>query len=287
MRILFPLLSLSTLLWGAERGWNSLELAKAYFYHSEPQRTWAWELLGQFHLKGAEKILDFGCGDGKITAEVARLAPFGKVTGVDFSSDMIRLATIHFPKTSYENLEFIQTKSETFEEISDMYDVIMAFSVFHFVDQPVEILRHFHAHLLSGGRLLLTIPFPLSSAIRQVADECFLKYDLQSPWHHPGYSNKLSMRTVEGCQQKLEEAGYEILFMQKVETPSMFHDLSEWIDWLIGTFSANWGIPFPMSRSFFTDFVQRMIKLEPTLLNQEGCVAFPQPRIHVIATPRI
>lgn len=76
----------------AERGWNSPELAEAYHNHSEIQQEWAMELIGSFPFQGTEEILDFGCGDGKITAWISKLVPQGSVTGYDISPSMIALA---------------------------------------------------------------------------------------------------------------------------------------------------------------------------------------------------
>jgi ubiquinone/menaquinone biosynthesis C-methylase UbiE len=44
-----------------------------------------------------EHILDVGCGDGKVTAELARAVPKGSVTGIDASPEMIRFARKTFP----------------------------------------------------------------------------------------------------------------------------------------------------------------------------------------------
>jgi trans-aconitate methyltransferase len=44
-----------------------------------------------------------GCGDGKITAEIADRLPEGSVLGVDPSTDMIAFAREHFRR---KNLDF-------------------------------------------------------------------------------------------------------------------------------------------------------------------------------------
>jgi trans-aconitate 2-methyltransferase len=43
-------------------------------------------------LRGDEHVLDVGCGDGKVTAEIARAVPRGSATGVDASPEMIAFA---------------------------------------------------------------------------------------------------------------------------------------------------------------------------------------------------
>ena len=68
--------------------WN----AELYRERSSLQQTMAGEVLGALETKGSERILDVGCGDGRITFEIARRVPGGYVVGVDASSNMIELA---------------------------------------------------------------------------------------------------------------------------------------------------------------------------------------------------
>ncbi len=54
--------------------WNAEEYAR----NSAGQFQWALELMGKLALAGDEQILDIGCGDGKVTAELARRVPRGE-----------------------------------------------------------------------------------------------------------------------------------------------------------------------------------------------------------------
>jgi trans-aconitate methyltransferase len=71
--------------------------ARDYEKNSTQQRQWAQELLQKLDLLGNEIILDIGCGDGKITAEIAVLLPRGSIIGIDLSEEMIVLARQCFP----------------------------------------------------------------------------------------------------------------------------------------------------------------------------------------------
>jgi trans-aconitate 2-methyltransferase len=51
--------------------------AKDYAKNSQNQYQWAKELIPKLKLKGNETLLDIGCGDGKITAELAKCIPNG------------------------------------------------------------------------------------------------------------------------------------------------------------------------------------------------------------------
>jgi ubiquinone/menaquinone biosynthesis C-methylase UbiE len=56
---------------------------------STHQKEWGAKLISEFTFNGSEHILDLGCGDGAITAELATLVPNGYVVGIDASRGMI------------------------------------------------------------------------------------------------------------------------------------------------------------------------------------------------------
>src|SRR4051794_4016024 len=82
--------------------WNAAD----YAANSAPQQTWARELIARFHLAGNEHILDVGCGDGKVTAELSEAVLQGAVTGIDASASMIEFAAAAFPVRKFPNLRF-------------------------------------------------------------------------------------------------------------------------------------------------------------------------------------
>ncbi len=82
--------------------WNAAD----YAANSGVQQTWARELIVQLQLRGDERILDVGCGDGKVTAEIARAVPRGSVTGADASPQMIEFAQKTFSPCEISNLKF-------------------------------------------------------------------------------------------------------------------------------------------------------------------------------------
>src|ERR1700677_2800308 len=82
--------------------WNAAD----YAANSVVQQTWARELIAKLNLRGDEHILDVGCGDGKVTAEIARAVPNGSVAGVDASAEMIAFAKKTFPPARIANVTF-------------------------------------------------------------------------------------------------------------------------------------------------------------------------------------
>ncbi|MBS3902814.1 MAG: class I SAM-dependent methyltransferase [Anaplasmataceae bacterium] len=267
------------------KGWNAKALVEAYFHNSEMQRQWAWELLGKEPLSGAENILDFGCGDGKVSAEIARLVPQGTVTGVDISAEMIHFAHIKFPPYAYPNLAFQQSNSLTFDDIPEesLYDLICSFCVFHLVAHPQKILKSFKEHLTPGGKLMFVVPAGKNPALFRAADEMFVKYQLEAPWKNQSVSRVSPTRTVEGWRVLLQEAGFTIKSLEMIDTDTAFYSREELVAAMMSTTTANWNIPLEVSPHFFEDLVERMCELDSEIIDEEGRVHYKLSRIHVVA----
>ena len=83
---------------------------KKYEKASAHQKEWCAKLISELSLKGDERVLDLGCGDGTITARIAELVPNGEVVGIDSSTGMIDVA-----KSNGINPKEALTTEETIE----------------------------------------------------------------------------------------------------------------------------------------------------------------------------
>ena len=129
--------------------WNAQDYAK----NSANQFQWAKELIPKLKLRGNEALLDIGCGDGKITAEVAECLPEGRAVGVDSSEKMINLARTSFPMKDFPNLSFqvMDARKLTFQE---EFDVAFSNAALHWIVDQKAVLAGVQRSLKPGGRLL-------------------------------------------------------------------------------------------------------------------------------------
>jgi len=126
--------------------WNAAE----YAANSAVQLAWARELIARLHLRGDEHILDVGCGDGKITAELAQAVPRGSATGVDASTPMIAFAREKFPSLDFQVMDARQIQS------AKSFDLIFSNAALHWVDDHAAFLRGAAGVLRTGGRLVVS-----------------------------------------------------------------------------------------------------------------------------------
>jgi trans-aconitate methyltransferase len=152
------------------------------------QQSWAREIIAKLNLRGDEHVLDVGCGDGKVTAEIARAVPHGAVLGVDASPEMIAFARKTFPKSQISNLKFqicdareiakarlsppSPQRGEGRGEAADSnplappgrgegeklarFDLIFSNAALHWVDDHEAILQGAATVLKTGGRLVVS-----------------------------------------------------------------------------------------------------------------------------------
>ncbi len=126
-----------------------------YAIWSGAQLEWARELITRLELRGHERILDVGCGNGRVTAELAALVPYGTVLGVDNSPEMINFARAAFPQDRFPNLRFAQMDARRLQ-LTEQFDVVFSNAALHWVDDHTAFLRGAAAGLRPGGRLLIS-----------------------------------------------------------------------------------------------------------------------------------
>jgi trans-aconitate methyltransferase len=132
--------------------WNAAD----YAAHSAVQQGWAREVIARLRLRGDERVLDVGCGDGKVTAEIARAVPRGRVLGVDVSPEMIAFARMAFPTGMTPNLAFQICDARKLGALGGEFDLVFSNAALHWVDDHEAFLRGAAAVLRPGGRLMVS-----------------------------------------------------------------------------------------------------------------------------------
>jgi trans-aconitate 2-methyltransferase len=127
--------------------------AEEYARNSAAQLGWARELIGKLRLAGSESVLDIGCGDGRVSAELARKVPRGTVVGCDSSPDMIGKACAAFPPAHNPNLDFRLMDARALD-FPERFDVAFSNAALHWVKDQRAVLRGVARSLWPGGRLL-------------------------------------------------------------------------------------------------------------------------------------
>ncbi|HEY2329007.1 MAG TPA: methyltransferase domain-containing protein, partial [Verrucomicrobiae bacterium] len=134
--------------------WNAAD----YAANSVVQQSWARELIVKLKLRGDERVLDVGCGDGKVTAEIARAVPRGAVVGMDASAEMISFARKTFPAAEISNLKFqvADAREISQKRFGEKFDVVFSNAALHWVNDHEAFLCGTGSVLKSDGRLIVS-----------------------------------------------------------------------------------------------------------------------------------
>jgi trans-aconitate 2-methyltransferase len=116
----------------------------------------AEEVLALLDLEGTERVLDVGCGDGRITAAVAARVPCGSVLGVDPSRSMIAFASSRFGPAAWPNLHFVEADVRRLPFRSE-FDLVVSFNALHWVPEQGAALHAIRSALRPNGRAVLRL----------------------------------------------------------------------------------------------------------------------------------
>jgi trans-aconitate 2-methyltransferase len=130
--------------------WNASDYEK----NSGQQQLWARELIGKLNLSGNESLLDIGCGDGKVSAELAAGLPGGRVLGIDSSAEMVKLAQQRFPAPDFPNLSFRQVDARCMP-FEGEFTTVFSNATLHWILDHRPVLLGIANSLRPGGRILL------------------------------------------------------------------------------------------------------------------------------------
>ena len=229
--------------------WNAADYHKS----STSQQQWGKELIAKLGLRGNERVLDIGCGDGKVTAEIARTLARGSVTGVDSSPEMIRFASDHFPQAEYQNLSFVQMDARALS-FKEEFDVVFSSAALHWITDHKPVQTGIARSLRPGGRLLIQM------GGKGNADQVFgvLEVLLENPrWSHyfHDFSFTYGFFKAADYRQKLTEAGFEPIRVDLIPKDMTYASREDFAAWIRTTWLP-WMARLPESER--TDFINTL-----------------------------
>jgi SAM-dependent methyltransferase len=95
------------------------------------------------------RICDLGCGRGWLSAELAR---FGAVTGVDLSTEGVRLAAERWPHVSFVAADVLAWR------VSEPFDLVVSSEVIEHIPDKARFVATVDAIVRPGGYAIITTP---------------------------------------------------------------------------------------------------------------------------------
>lgn len=103
------------------------------------------------------RMLDAGCGRGRILARLAELYPRSRFVGMDLSRDAIEHARAMAANSGLKNVEFIAADLSTFHTTAEIetFDFVTTFDAIHDQAKPLNVLKGIYRTLKPDGLYLM------------------------------------------------------------------------------------------------------------------------------------
>jgi SAM-dependent methyltransferase len=220
-------------------------------------------MLGVLAPQAGERILDLGCGDGVLTAQIIESG--AKVVGVDASPEMVAAARARGIDAHVVDASALPFASE--------FDAVFSNAVLHWVPDADAVLRGVSRALRPGGRFVAEFGGHLNVAAISAGIRAVFKargLALAWPWYYP---------TPDEYAQKVVAAGLVVRSIALVPRPT---PLPTGLDGWLRTFGGSVlsGLPEADRGAIRSEIVEL---LRPVLCDQSGNWTADYVRLRVVA----
>lgn len=133
---------------GSPHEWN----ATSYHQVASPQTAWGERVLARLTLAGDERVIDAGCGSGRLTAALAARLPHGHVVALDRSANMLTVARTNLRPTFAARVSFVRAALPAMP-CRGWADVVFSTATFHWIGDHPALFANLLTALAPGGRL--------------------------------------------------------------------------------------------------------------------------------------
>jgi trans-aconitate 2-methyltransferase len=253
---------------------------------AEPQNAWDARLYDDRHgfvwqygaslvellaPQPSERVLDLGCGTGRLTKEIADRG--AAVTGLDASAEMIAEA-----RRLYPAIRFDVGDARTFM-VAEPFDAVFSNAVLHWIRPPEAAVRQIAAALRPGGRFVAEFGghencLQLLDALRQALGEFGIAADVVPDFYYPSIPEYTTL---------LDCAGLETTSAWLFDRPTPLEGpegLRNWVLMFVGK------APAAVAASRREAFFARLEELARRSLYKDGGWFADYRRLRVIAVRR-
>lgn len=136
--------------------------------------------LDEMLIRNNQAILEIGFGNGKFFYKQFNRAEELRITGIDFSDEMIKAAkAFNLDYINQEKLQLVKGQSDKMPFPSASFDIVFCINVAYFWEEPQDHLIEINRVLKPGGRLYTTIRTPESLAVMPFSKYGFRTYTVE------------------------------------------------------------------------------------------------------------
>lgn len=207
--------------------------AAAYHRLSDPQFAWGMRVLERIAFDGDERVLDAGCGSGRLTAELSARVRAGFVVGADLSEPMVHraAATMAQAATAAGGAWAVVCADLVALPFREAFDVVFSTATFHWVRDHPKLFAGLRAVLRPGGRLEAQCGGGPNLA--RLLDRA-RALSAEEPWRgaHDGWVETWEFADVATTEARLRDAGFSRVRCWLEAQPTAFPSAEVYRDFL-------------------------------------------------------
>ena len=210
--------------------------AAKYHRISDPQLAWGRAVAARLALSDGERLLDLGCGTGRLTAELAG-QPGITVVGLDRSAAM--LAQARGQTGIRPGSDRGQTSGKPFYVRGDgaalpfvnTFDAIFSAATFHWIPDHDQLFRSLFDALKPGGRVVAQCG-GAGNLDRLYGRARSLMNSAEYASYFSGWTNFNHFENVADTERRLQRAGFSDIEVSLVISPVTFDDRGAFIEFV-------------------------------------------------------
>jgi trans-aconitate 2-methyltransferase len=225
--------------------WN----ATSYDRVADPQARWGAKVLDRLPLEGDERVLDAGCGTGRVTEMLLARLPRGRVVALDASGSMLDEAQKRLARFG-DQVEYAQADLAKPLPIDGTVDAVLSTATFHWVLDHDALFANLASVLRPGGWLVAQCGGAgnIATLLRVAAEVA------------PSFQREHRFESAEATRDRLAATGFVDIDTWLSDEPTPFEAGAPFEDFLetvcLRTFIA--GLPAEERRPFVEEVARRM-----------------------------
>ncbi len=203
-----------------------------YEKNATVQQERALENLSGWTFNAADLVLDIGSGNGKVTANMAKQVPYGKVVGLDIDPSMCSFATEKYPHSEYPNLEFVQDNACELNYV-EAFNKITSFATLSWIpiDHHLHIFTGIAQALKPGGKTLLRMSAEGKRPFNKAVEEVMAR-DKWAPFFL-GFASPAAYQSEDRLKDMLIAVGLIVHRIEDATKSSSFPTKEAFYNWLM------------------------------------------------------
>lgn len=189
------------------RDWD----APTYDRVADPMTRWGSAVLDRLALRGDERVLDAGCGTGRVTEQLAERLPRGRVVALDGSASMVEAARRRLARFG-DQVEYVVADLGAPLPIEGHVDAILSTATFHWVPDHDALFTSLAAVTAPGA--------PLVAQCGGVGNIASIQRVLATIGD--GWLGAVHFETPDATERRLEAAGFEAVECWLTDEPTRF-----------------------------------------------------------------